>query len=115
MTVAAEIYRRAAELGLRLEAAGDKLAVYPRGQCPPDFADILRQHKGELLDWLEAKTYNLTPDCAPWLHIAHQVLAGEFDGCDHSTRESLTIGLCSISHPRCRRALAWLQDHAVKR
>ena len=53
MSLAAEIYRRVAELGLRLEPAGDKLAVYPRGQCPPDFADTLRQHKAELLDWLD--------------------------------------------------------------
>ena len=29
----------------------------------------------------------------------------QFDGCDRSTRESLTIGLRSIQHPDCRRAL----------
>jgi hypothetical protein len=60
MSIAAEINRRAAELGLRLEPAGDKLAVYPRGQCPPDFADTLRQHKAELLDW-----FSRTP-CPGW-------------------------------------------------
>ena len=60
MSLAAEIHRRAAELGLRLEPAGDKLAVYPRGHCPPEFADTLRQHKGELLDWLSR------PTCPGW-------------------------------------------------
>jgi hypothetical protein len=56
----------------------------------------------------------LPPDCLPWLHVARQVLAGEFDGGDRSTRESIKIGLCSVPHPLCRRALAWLQGHAVK-
>jgi hypothetical protein len=48
---------------------------------------------------------SLPPDQAAWLPVARQVLAGEFDGCDRSTRESLTIGLRSIQHPDCRRAL----------
>lgn len=47
-----DLYREAAKRGLRLEPAGDKLAVFPKGHCPPDFADTLRQHKAELLDWL---------------------------------------------------------------
>lgn len=100
--------------GLRLEPAGDNLAVYPRGRCPPDFADTLRQHKAELLNWLEARAANLPADCAPWLHVARQVLAGEFDGCDRSTRESLTIGLGSIAHPACRQALKRLQTDSAK-
>ena len=53
------------------------------------------------------------PDCAPWLKVAQQVLAGEFDGCDRSTRESIKIGLCSVSHPTCRLALARLQGHPI--
>ena len=103
-----EIYLEAIRRGLRLEPAGDKLAVIPAKQCPPDFADVLRQHKGELLNWLEARTAGLAPDCAPWLHVARQILAGEFDGCDNSTRESLTIGLRHIHHPLCKQALSRL-------
>lgn len=59
----AELYRRAAELGLELEPAGDKLAVRPKGKCPPDFADLLRQHKAELLSWLTK------PPCRGWQAI----------------------------------------------
>lgn len=55
----------------------------------------------------------LPPDCLPWLHVARQILAGEFDGCDRSTAESLRIGLHRIPHPRCREALARLQ-HVAK-
>lgn len=55
-----EIYHRALELGLRLEPAGDMLAVMPKGKCPADFADILRQHKPELLAWLNR------PPCPGW-------------------------------------------------
>jgi hypothetical protein len=60
MTTPHDLYIEATRRGLRLEPAGDKLAVYPRGQCPPDFADTLRQHKGELLDWLSR------PPCPGW-------------------------------------------------
>ncbi len=49
---APDLYRQAVALGLRLEPRGDKLAVAPAGRCPPGFADMLRQHKAELLDWL---------------------------------------------------------------
>jgi hypothetical protein len=91
---------------------GDKLAVSPKGECPPDFADILRAHKRELLDWLEGKS--LPPDCVPWLHIARQVLAGEFGSADSSTVASLTIGLRRIDHPHCRAALDALPDNPEK-
>jgi hypothetical protein len=110
---ATELCRQAAALGLRLEPAGDRLAVTPGRLCPPDFADKLRQHKAELLALLEANVHNLPPDCVPWLHIARQVLAGEFHGADKSTVESLIIGLRGIRHPVCQQALARL--HGEKR
>lgn len=53
-------------------------------------------------------TPSLPPGCLPWLGVARQVLAGEFDGCDRSTGQSLTIGLRGINHPLCRQALARL-------
>src|SRR5262249_31421833 len=109
-----QVYLEARRRGLRLEPAGDKLAVYPKGKCPPDFADVLRQHKCKLLVWLEARAANLTPDCAPWLNIAKQVLAGEFDGCDSSMRKSLSIGLGAVTHPVCRRALERLRSSPTR-
>lgn len=108
------LINRAAELGLRLEPRGDKLAVIPGNRVPPEFADTLRQHKGELLDWLEACAAGLAPDCAAWLHVARQILAGEFDGADSSTVASLKIGLHSIPHPLCVRALARLSPATSK-
>jgi hypothetical protein len=90
------------------------LAVVPKGHCPPDFADLLRAHKVELLDWLEARTHNLPSDCAPWLHVAKQILAGEFIGADKSTVTSLTIGLRSINHPLCQQALNRLNQSRNK-
>jgi hypothetical protein len=105
MTDAQAIYVEACRRGLRLEPAGDKLAVRPKGKCPPDFADVLRQHKGELLNWLETRASGLPSDCVPWLNVARQVLDGEFVGADKSTVASVTIGLRSILHPLCQRAL----------
>jgi hypothetical protein len=97
----------------------------------------LRRHKPELLEWLSAPLYGTkhdlpgdeilrnwpamigarSPNTAPvqrggseaqWLHVAKQIIAGEFDGCDSSTSESLRTGLRSILHPACQRALARL-------
>lgn len=96
--------------GLRLEQRGDKLLVTPARLCPSEFAEVLRRHKRGLLDLLEAKSANLAPDCAPWLHVARQVLAGEFDGADRWTLESLAIGLRGIQHPQCEKALARLRS-----
>ena len=111
---ATEICRQAAILGLRLEPAGERLAVTPGRLCPPAFAAELRQHKAELLALLQAKADNLPDDCAPWLHVAMQVLAGEFDGADKSTVESLTIGLRGVPHPHCRAALVRLPNNQEK-
>jgi hypothetical protein len=102
---ATELYQEAIKLGLRLEPRGDKLAVMPGDRVPPVFAALLRQHKGELLDMLEVKSGNLTKDCAAWLTVARQILAGEFEGADSSTVASVSIGLRSILHPLCQRAL----------
>lgn len=55
MTTPHDICLEAARRGLRLEPAGDILAVIPKGKVTPDFADVLRQHKGELLDWLNQR------------------------------------------------------------
>jgi hypothetical protein len=110
---ALDLFNEATRRGLQLEPRdGGKLAVIPADRCPPDFADKLRQHKRELLDLLEANRHALPPDCAPWLHVARQVLAGEFEGANGSTVESLSIGLRSIPHPRCREALARLQTYS---
>ncbi len=109
---ALDIYTEATRRGLRLAPAGDKLAVRPKGACPPDCADVWRQHNRDLLDLLETKTVPLRPDEVPWLYVARQILSGEFVGADDSTRESLTIGLRSIGHPLCRRALGGVQTQA---
>lgn len=109
-----ELCCEARKRGLRLEPRGDKLAVIPGKLCPPDFADVLRQNKRELLDLLEAKAANLPTDCAPWLHVARQILADEFYDADRSTVESLTIGLRNIKHPLCQRALQWLRAMPIR-
>lgn len=56
-----DLYHQAQSFGLRLEPRGvDKLAVIPADRCPPEFADLLRQHKPELLAWLTH------PPCPGW-------------------------------------------------
>ena len=60
MTTPHDLYLEALERGLQLEPAGDKLAVLPKGRCPAEFIEILRQHKAELLKWLSREP------CAGW-------------------------------------------------
>ncbi len=64
-----DVFLEARKRGLRIAAAGDKLAIMPKGACPPDFADVLRQHKGELLDWLSR------PPCPGWRSVPPADLA----------------------------------------
>jgi hypothetical protein len=71
---------------------------------------LLVKHKNEILDLLQARSDNLKPDEAPWLHVARQVIENEFNGADASTIESLVIGLRTIRHPVCRQAIAMLED-----
>lgn len=99
------ILARARTLGLTLCVEGDRIAIAPARLCPPDLLAEVRDYKPAVMALLEAKSANLAPDRAPWLYVARQIFAGEFDGADGSTLESLNIGLRSIPHPACRRAL----------
>lgn len=108
-TIPERLHAEATRRGLTLALRGDRLGVSPAERLDPEFREALLAHKGELLDWLEARQAGLAPDCAPWLPVARQVLAGEFDGADRSTSESLAIGLRNIPHPACRRALERLK------
>ena len=103
------ILTRAQRLGLHLQVEGERIAIAPAWLCPPELLATIREHKPEVMSLLEARAYHLPPGCASWLHIARQILAGEFDGADSSTVQSLTIGLRNIGHPLCRRALEWLK------
>jgi hypothetical protein len=86
--------------GLLLEPLGaDKLAVSPDELLDPGFAAVLRRHKPMLLAYLRRGV----------VHLALQILSGEFVGCDDSTRASLTIRLRGIRHPLCDRALERLR------
>jgi hypothetical protein len=109
-----EILLAVKQAGGRLEPAGDKLRALLPADCLPELKAAIRQHKAEILDLFEAQSANLPPDCAPWLYVARQVLAGEFDGADKSTVESLTIGLRGIRHRICREALARLPKNPQK-
>jgi len=109
-----DLYIEATRRGLSLEPAGEFLAVRPKGKCPPDFAEVLRQHKRNIMDFLEAQSADLRPDEIPWLNVARQIMDGEFDGANRSTVESLTIGLRSIAHPLCRRAVERLGNHSIR-
>ena len=100
---------RCRRLRLKVWVDGDRLGIAPKENIPPGLLDEIRAAKPALLPMVrEGQAHRLTLDQVPWLHIARQVLAGEFDGADRSTVESLSIGLRNIAHPLSRRAFEWL-------
>jgi hypothetical protein len=49
-----EVFQKGAELGLKLGfEPPDTLTVEPADLCPPDFAEVLKVHKPELLALLK--------------------------------------------------------------
>jgi len=96
---ATKLINQCKQLGIRLEPSGSALQVKGAQKASPELIEELRRHKLEIIATLESKRKG------SWLHVAWQVLCGEFTGCDSSTRKNLTIGLRSINHPRCREAL----------
>ena len=57
---ALQLFDEAARRGLTLKPAGsDRLAVIPARLCPPEFADVLREHKVELLSVISGNPNNL--------------------------------------------------------
>ena len=105
----ADIIREAERRGLKLSPRGDRLAVNPSERLTPEFREVLLRHKAELMSYLEGKAAGVPADCLPWLHVAKQVLCGEFTGADKSTRESIMIGLRGIRHPLTARAMERLE------
>lgn len=69
MNIASDVYSKARALGLTVEADGGDLVVKPRSKCPPEFADVLRQYKAELLWWLSLARHSgrqaVPPDNLP--------------------------------------------------
>ena len=60
----------------------------------------------------------LSESYAAWERHAGQVLAGEFDGCNSSTKCSLLIGLRATPGERCKDAVArleWMRASAPKK
>jgi hypothetical protein len=106
------IFREAQRWGVRLQKRGENIIITPKGKAPPEYLDLIRQNKSAVISWFEAMEARLPKDHAPWLHVAKQVLAGEFDACSNSMRESLVIGLRSINHATCRQAMERLKEAA---
>jgi hypothetical protein len=93
------LLQEARRRGLRITPREDNtLGVYPESKLTPDFEVILRQHKLELLAWLNAE------------HLAKQVLSTEFDGDGASVELSaeLVSILNASKHPAARAALSRL-------
>jgi hypothetical protein len=84
----------------------EKGGLYGRGWRRPDerTRERIKAVSSELKEVVVAEA-RLLPDERPWLYIARQVLAGEFDGAEGAVVERVVIGLRRIRHPLCQAAL----------
>jgi hypothetical protein len=103
-----ELLVRCQAAGLTLHPVGDRLAVSLAARLTPQLAAQLRAAKAQLLALLAAGP-GLRPDELPWLPVAGQVLAGEFDSGTRSELESVWFGVRTIRHPVCQQARARLE------
>jgi hypothetical protein len=104
MKTAREILAHCRAAGLTFRSVGERIEVRPSRLTTPELLAAIRTHKSALLLLLEAEAAQLPSDCAPWLHTARQIVAGEFDGGCRATLESLLIGVRNIVHPACQDA-----------
>jgi hypothetical protein len=75
-----DIFRQAAERGLRLQPVGNELHVNPARFCPPDLVPVLRVHKPHLLSLLQL----------PFVMVSSQILNETIIFCeDEDTRAAL--------------------------
>jgi hypothetical protein len=106
MSSPASILDRCRRHGLQIWAEGDRIGIAPKENIPPGLLDEIRAAKPILLPLVrEGVAHQLSADQVPWLHVARQILEGEFNGSSGSTCASLWIGLRSLSHPTARIAL----------
>jgi hypothetical protein len=97
-------------LGLELWVEGNRIGIAPKQRIPTGLLEEIREAKSDLLAILRhGQTLQLSVDRLPWLHVARQVLDGEFQNADRSTVESLVRGLRGIDHPVCQKAMARLK------
>jgi hypothetical protein len=89
--------------GLQLEPRGQMLYFGPEENTTPEIVEQLRRHKFEIINALEARQR------AACLHLSKQILLGEFDHADNSTRERLAASLRFFPHTLCLRALERLE------
>ena len=111
---ASAILRDAAQLGLMLSVHRNSIKIVPARLCPAEFKERIRKNKADLLLLLSAREAGVSKEQLPWLHVAGQVLNGEFDGADSYTCESILIGLRNIEHPVCEQAILRLKKFSAK-
>jgi len=63
------LLREAIRWGVTIAARGGNLVITPAEDCPPEFADLLREHKPMMVAFLKARTTNLQPDQVPWVTL----------------------------------------------
>ena len=68
---AARLMTDLAQLGIRIEAHGDRLRYSPRSAVTPDLADRMKDHKGDLLAILRRESPGSGGESLFHRHVPH--------------------------------------------
>jgi glutathionylspermidine synthase len=94
------LLQEAKKRGVKVEMFEGKLAAVRSPGLTADFSATLREHRFELIAWLNAQ------------HVAKQISLGEFDCCDGTTAAKLLRVLKEANHPFILPALKRLLHEA---
>ena len=100
--------------GAILRRDGYALEIQRPSLLTPALIEQVKVHKPAVLAILDAEAGVRSPDESPLIHLAQQVVSGEFVGASAVLTESITITLRASRHPQCVRALIVLAGQTVR-
>ena len=107
MTPAAHLIHECRRRGAILRRDGYALEIERPSYLPAGLIEELKARKPDILALLDSEAGATPPNETPLVHLATQVVSGEFVGASPAMLESVAVSLRASRHPLCARALRW--------
>ena len=100
------LFSQARDLGLEFRLREHRLVIAPGWRCPPAFIAKVREHRNEIVQQLLEER-----DRSAVVHLARQIVEGEFQGADANTCNVIAEALRRSTNPLCSAAMRKLSIH----